>query len=390
MGLLRRLLGRFPALVIARRNVGRARTRSALAAISITIGVIAIGAIGGGGAAFKTGQLQTIQDQGATNVFVSPGFDHDGNTFDNEDVTAIDEAVGGAGVVATRSIGMDRVTPRGEREGVSATYIDGIERLYTVQSGTIPPDWRQGVVLGGEFAAEHGYAPGDRIRLVQRTETPEGVVETERTYQVTAVLAPSQSFTASSVYLPIRTADERQYSQLTVTTESVDEAERAAQRLRNQFNDRKDRLLVFELTGIVRLLTTIINGINAFLAGLGAISLLVAAVSITNTMLMAVIKRREEIGVLRAVGYSREDVVRILLAEAALLGVIGAVIGLVVATLITMAANAVFLGDPMAFTGSSLGYLLAAVGFGVVTSLLAGVYPAWRAANERPVEALRG
>jgi putative ABC transport system permease protein len=107
-------------------------------------------------------------------------------------------------------------------------------------------------------------------------------------------------------------------------------------------------------------------------------------------MLMAVVKRREEIGVLRAVGYTRRDIVRILLLEAALLGAVGAGVGVVLATGGTMVANAMFLGDPFAFTETALLYLFGAAVFGILTSVVAGVYPAWRAANERPVEALRG
>jgi putative ABC transport system permease protein len=107
-------------------------------------------------------------------------------------------------------------------------------------------------------------------------------------------------------------------------------------------------------------------------------------------MLMAVIKRREEIGVRRAVGYAKTDVVRILLVEAALLGLAGSVAGIAVALVATMVANLVFLGDPTAFSATAVGYLVGAVAFGVLTSLIAGVYPAWRAANDRPVDALRG
>lgn len=51
--------------------------------------------------------------------------------------------------------------------------------------------------------------------------------------------------------------------------------------------------------------------------------------------------------------------------------------------------NALLVGDPLAFTGDALLYLVGAAAFGVLTSLLAGACPAWRAANERPVDALR-
>ena len=80
----------------------------------------------------------------------------------------------------------------------------------------------------------------------------------------------------------------------------------------------------------------------------------------------------------------------ILLVEAAMLGAIGAGIGIALALLVVLAANAIFLGSPFAFTTETLLYLGGAVVFGIATSLIAGAYPAWRAASERPVEALRG
>jgi putative ABC transport system permease protein len=390
MSWLHRLTGRFPSLVIARRNITRARTRSALAAAAILIGVVAIGTIGAGGAAFKQSQLQSIQDQGATNVFVAPGFDKETSYFDREDLLDIRETVGPAGVVATRGTSRELVGQADRRESVSVTFIDDVRPLYDLAAGEIPENWRRSAVVSAEFAAENGLAPGDRITLVRQERTGSGVVESERTYRVTAVLTETQAFGVSGVYLPIEQAENRRYDQVRITTRSVEAAETAAAALRDRFNDRKDLLLVFELTSLVRLFRTIVNGINLFLAGLGSLSLLVAGVSIANTMLMAVIKRREESGVLRAVGYTKRDVIRILLVEAAMLGLIGAAVGVLIALLLTMVANAVFLGDPLAFSPEAAGYLVGAVGFGVVTSLVAGAYPAWRAARERPVDALRG
>lgn len=385
-----RLVGRVPSLLIARRNITRAKARSALAAATILIGVVAIGTIGAGGAAFKQSQLQSIQEQGATNVFVSPGFDKSERYFDREDIRAIEETVGPAGVVATRSAPREVVDRAGRRESASVTFIEDVRPLYDVAVGEIPSNWRREAVVSASFADERGLAPGDRITLVRERDTDVGPVETERTYRVVAVLAETQAFGASEVYLPIEQAEVRRYSQVRVTTQSVEAAAAAATTLRERFNDRKDRLLVFELTSLVRLLATIVDGINLFLTGLGSLSLLVAGVSITNTMLMAVLKRREEIGVLRAVGYTRRDVVRVLLVEAAMLGTVGAVVGGALSLLVVLAVNAVFLGDPFAFTAESVGYLIAAVGFGIVTSLVAGAYPAWRAARERPVETLQG
>lgn len=390
MSWLYRIAGRFPRLVIARRNISRAKARSVLAAASILIGVVAIGAIGAGGAAFKQSQLQTIEDQGATNVFVSPGFDMEQSNFDREDVKAIEETVGPAGIVATNGGDVKFVERDDSTATVSVTYIEDPRVAYDVARGSVPDDWRRSLVVSNEFATDRDLGPGDRVNLIIEEESASATVESERTYRVVAVLAETQSFGASDVYLPLEEAGSRQYDQVRITTRSTDRAESVAEALRDRFNDRKDRLLVLELTSLVRLFKSIVNGINTFLAGLGSISLLVAGVSITNTMLMAVIKRREEIGVLRAVGYTKGDIVRILLLEAALLGALGAVIGIAIAIGVALIANSIFLGDPFAFTPSALSYLLGAVTFGIGTSLVAGAYPAWRAANERPVDALRG
>lgn len=384
---LTRIARLFPVFVIARRNVSRAKGRSLLAAAAILIGVVAIGTIGAGGAAFKQSQLNTIQEQGATNVFVTPGVDKEPRSFDAEDLKEIQATVGEAGVVATRSASMEYVQRPGRRESLSVTYIDDPRALYQVETGDISPNWRRSVVLSGAFAEETGLEPGDRLTVV-RTDT-EADTEERESYPVTAVLAPSSAFSVDDAYLPITVADSDQYEQVQITTGSTDAAAATAKRLRQRFNQRKDLLLVFELTSLLRLFRTIVNGINVFLTGLGAISLLVAGVSITNTMLMAVIKRKEEIGVLRSVGYSRRDIVRILLTEAALIGGIGAGVGLILAILFSAVANLLFLGNPLAFSPTALLYLGGAAAFGLGTSLIAGAYPAWRAANLRPVEALR-
>lgn len=387
MSLRHRLGGHVPVLVVALRNISRAKLRSSLAAAAILIGVVSIAVVGAGGEAFKTGQLQQVESRGATNVYVFPGPDSERDQFSREDLIEIQETVGTTGVVATttRDGAWHRRSDRSEQ--LSINYVESataLRSISTVARGELPATWRRQAVVSDRFASEHGLAPGDRLRISTGDESVE-------TYQVVAVLSESTGgFGSAELYLPVRALDDRQYDRVRVLTDSAGEAELTAALLREEFNDRRDRLLVFELTSLLRLFTQVVTGINTFLVGIGAISLVVAGVAIANTMLMAVIRRREEIGVLRAVGYGRGDVVRILLVEAGLLGAAGATAGLALALPAVMVANAAFLGDPLAFTPTAAGYLLAAFGFGVGVSLLAGAYPAWRAANERPVEALRG
>lgn len=386
MSLSYRLSRYAPTLVAAFRNISRAKLRSALAAVAILIGVVSIAIVGAGGEAFKTGQLQNVQDRGATNVYVFPGPDADQERFTREDIIEIQETIGVTGVVATTTRDGEWHQRSERTEQISLSYLRSTAALRatnTIATGELPPTWRQQAVVSDQFASDHGIDPGDRLQISQNG----GQV---RTYRVAAVLAASPGFGGDDIYLPSRVLDTRQYDRIRVLTDSTDRAQVVASLLRDEFNQRNDRLLVFELTSLLRLFRQVVNGINTFLIGIGAISLVVAGVAIANTMLMAVIRRREEIGVLRAVGYSRAAIVRILLAEATLLGVAGATAGIILALPAVVFANSVFLDSPFAFTPLAIGYIFAAFTFGIGVSIFAGVYPALRAANERPVEALQG
>jgi putative ABC transport system permease protein len=114
-------------------------------------------------------------------------------------------------------------------------------------------------------------------------------------------------------------------------------------------------------------------------------------VAILNVMLMSTIERRGEIGVLRAVGIRRGEVLRMILTEAAFLGVVGGVIGTAISFGVGLVLFQVLTGNATLVLGwSSVRYLLFGFGFAVAASLVSGIYPAWKAANDRPVDALRG
>ncbi len=135
---------------------------------------------------------------------------------------------------------------------------------------------------------------------------------------------------------------------------------------------------------------------NTFLAAIGGISLLVAAMMIINTLVMAVMERTSEIGLLKAMGATDVDVMRLFLTEAGVIGLLGGIGGLilgwVVARITNMIANYQFLRmgemklDLVAFP---LWLILGGLAFALLVSLLAGFYPSRRAARVDPVVALR-
>jgi len=136
--------------------------------------------------------------------------------------------------------------------------------------------------------------------------------------------------------------------------------------------------------------------LNSFLATIGGISLLVAAMMIINTLVMAVLERTREIGLLKAMGATDLDVMRLFLSEAGIIGLLGGVGGLLLGWLVAKATNMIAnyqltrLGEiEIDFVAFPLWLIFGGLAFGLIVSLLAGSYPARRAARVDPVVALR-
>jgi putative ABC transport system permease protein len=135
---------------------------------------------------------------------------------------------------------------------------------------------------------------------------------------------------------------------------------------------------------------------DSLLGAIGTIALIIAALGIINTMLMSILERTREIGVMKAVGGSENEIKFIFFVEAACIGLVGAIFGLLLGWLVTRIANQVMntmvLPDnqgPIDLFYFPLWLILGAVGFSVIVSLAAGLYPAIRAARIDPVRALR-
>jgi len=137
--------------------------------------------------------------------------------------------------------------------------------------------------------------------------------------------------------------------------------------------------------------------LETMLGSIGGLALFVAAIGIANTMVMAVYERTHEIGILKAVGASPGNIRLLFVAEAALIGLVGGVVGTVFGWLLGLGLNEAFLAylrwQEIPVEGTFFvvtGWLVAlALGFATVVGLLAGLYPAARAARLDPLEALR-
>jgi len=137
---------------------------------------------------------------------------------------------------------------------------------------------------------------------------------------------------------------------------------------------------------------TILNIITAFLAGIAAISLLVGAIGIANTMYTSVLERTKEIGVMKAIGAKNKDILLIFMIESGLLGLVGAMIGVVLgygASKIVESIAASQLGTNILQTSAPLYLIAGCLVFGFLIGAVSGLTPARKAAKTNVVDALR-
>jgi ABC-type antimicrobial peptide transport system permease subunit len=144
-------------------------------------------------------------------------------------------------------------------------------------------------------------------------------------------------------------------------------------------------------------ITKVFRFVDLFLVIFGSLALAVASLGIVNTLVMAVLERRREIGIMKALGASDADVKRIFFVEAGCMGTfggaLGAGLGWLIGRIINFGTN-IYLErwvqtPPQNFWYVPLWLALLAIGFSCLVSLSAGLYPASRAARLDPVEALR-
>jgi putative ABC transport system permease protein len=204
------------------------------------------------------------------------------------------------------------------------------------------------------------------------------------------------------VYLPVQTAQgvflraphnaEGGFHMLTITVDSNDHVKEVAEALRDQ------GLSYFSLVEPLEQMQRNIVLITLGMAGIALVTLLVAAMGITNTMIMSVLQRTREIGIMKAVGAKDRHIQMIFLLEGALIGGVGGCLGLICSWLLsfpldTLAGAQMELQTKHALDGSILDFpcwlILGLPLFTGLVTTLAAVYPARRAAKVDPIASLR-
>ncbi|HWR64584.1 MAG TPA: ABC transporter permease [Bellilinea sp.] len=161
-------------------------------------------------------------------------------------------------------------------------------------------------------------------------------------------------------------------------------------RLRHRTDLGADDFTIFTQQDFVATAQTITNVLTIFLGGIAAISLLVGGIGIMNIMLVSVTERTREIGLRKAIGARKRDILIQFLTESSLLSLFGGLIGIGLGWLIAFIVGRIAASSGTPFTPVvGLDAVLLATIFSTAVGLFFGLYPANRAANLEPVEALR-
>jgi putative ABC transport system permease protein len=289
-------------------------------------------------------------------------------------------------------------------------YAQQYSKTFVAASGTIPLSPTDNETVVGTRVNDPGqngtllFSAGDDINLVWTNATTLPIVNETYTAQVSGVLQKIGGFgiggpSDDGVYIPISKAESffgtDQCDMIIVQLKSSDNATitNVSKAISDHFGGQ---VTVISSTAVLSLLSTVFSTIQLFLGGIAAISLLVAGIGIMNIMIVSLIERTREIGILKALGMKSRTVLTIFLGESGIIGLIGAVVGIVLGWILA-SVTARVLGSGVFGSGGGFRItplltpevVLGALAFGVGVSVIFALYPAWRASKLKPVEALR-
>lgn len=395
---------------ISWRSITGHKLRSSLTTLGIVIGVGAVILFMVLGGAFEQNIIGDIDDEDDPGMRVhtqqSAGFGVqfvDDPIYTESDVEALESIDGVDFVAPEANIPAVQLVHDGERQtGGFITQAVSADQFEDEDMVAGEPFSAGDEVVLTESSAElieGGLGVGEEFSLTYEggeteTFTVAGITDQERgaTGQPTVHVSLDAHYDTT-----IQTPDgdtERAFSALVIAAENpgvVDDVKGEAvtyfeeESDAGQLKGEEQEIAVQTVDDAIDQVTDIVDQLTVFIGGIAGISLVVGSIGIANIMIVSVTERTREIGVMKAVGARKRDVIQLFLVEAIILGAIGALLGVLVGLGFGYLGVSL-VGWPMAVPTD---WILIAVFIGITVGVLSGLYPAWRGARVDPIEALR-
>ncbi len=418
------------AVRMALSSIWGQKIRSTLTILGVVIGIGAVVAMTSMGASFEasiTGEFDGISER---TIFVTATFQNTGGgppdagdfgtIFTQRDVEELLDIDGVERVDPQGTLAIEGLEYDGKRLPISALSAvmaidDQVAEQDLYYDGSAFEDGDRAIVLGWNMAL---FLAGDDLDTERPSIDagddlllflPDG---SNQTIEVAGILAKSETLFGSSntqAFVPIDPFYSKQiqgpegrivaYNGLSVIAEDRDIVDRVKDDVKAYIDDKSDaaeltedvpglELLVNTASDIQAQISTAIGQFTAFIAGIGGVALVVGGIMIATIMLISVTERTKEIGVMKAIGGRDRDILTMFLLEASIIGLIGAIVGVIVGTFAGFALVEGFFADEDISFVLDVQWLVGGVVLGFIVGIVAGIIPARRATKVQPVEAL--
>jgi putative ABC transport system permease protein len=381
------------------------RLRTALSLVGMTIGVaavIALTALGEGARRYVMNQFESIGSNllivlpGKTETSGIPGVSAAANDLTLQDAESLRRAVPGVEKLSPLVVGTEAVAHGARRRqvavvGTNREFLE-LRHLRLARGEFLPQEeslrGRPVAVIGTKVARElfPGEQPiGQVVRIAGWRMRVIGILASRGTQLGLDI--------DDTVVVPVVTAmrlfDRRSLFRVMVQVRGTADLEQAKRRIVRVMAERhgEEDVTVLTQDAVVATFSSILGALTLAVGAIAAISLTVAGIGIMNVMLVSVSERTREIGLLRAFGAGRRQVLAVFLAEAAMLSAAGGLLGLTLGWTAIRILVQVFPALPASPPAWAVG---AALGLSLGTGLVFGLLPARRAARLDPVAALAG
>ncbi len=359
---------------LAKRNLKRNLLRSILALLGIIIGVAAISSLGILGGGLKQGIMENLGSI-SNYIIVFPNYQNGYTSFDKKDVEKL------------RVLNCEVIPIYATSDFV---YIKGKNRrIYTNIFGIDKDDINylnlKVKISDTSAAVDTFFSKANEINIGNQ------LVIKNISFRVSGIYNSTYLFPDNSLILTAKTYKrlygEKKYSRIILYVRDINNIDKIKKETERILNKKEKKCIIIALNSILEAINGVITKVSYFLMGIGAISLLVAGIGIGNVMLMSVVERTKEIGVMRSIGASKKDIIILFLYEALILGIIGSLIGAFLSLFFGYLIVHYLLKTSLSYY--AIIYMLIGIFFGILTSLISALYPAYKASKLDPIKALR-